>query len=169
MRKESLNIVQNLSETNIYGKEITVPYQLSSAAFGTGRVDRFGIPEVDWVKCRTEYADVNGFDTRNEECNGKYIINYTIPKNTIIIRFGSEYGRFTAPQNTRFEEVSLPYTVESLAYHEYRVIADSLTVKCIVDKGRVAPMFNQIGGGIQYLHNRTIHSLLRSSVLERIK
>lgn len=156
-------------ETNIYGKKVISSYQLASPDFGTGQINHYGIPEVNWNGLRTEYADENGFDVRHKECNGKHIVSYMIPKNTILIRFGSEYGKFTSPHGTHFEQVSLPYTIESLAYHEYRVISDSLTVRCIVDKGKVAPMFNQPGGGTQYLHSHTIHVLLRKSILKRIK
>ena len=155
--------------TNFYGQIIIEPYQLASPDFGTGKIDRYGMPEVDWIGCRTEFADDYGFDKRNVEANGRYVISYTLPKDTIIIRYGSERGQYTAPRNTRFEEVSLPYTVESVEYHEYRVVADGLRVECIVDKGKVAPMFCQPGGGVQYRHQQSIRSLIRDAQLERIK
>lgn len=161
--------MENCIEKNYYGQEIVSPFQLASAAFGTGKTDEYGFPEVDWKGCSSQFADEHGFDTRNVESNGKYIIRYILPKDSIIIRFGSEIGRYTAPAKTQFSEIALPYTIESLEYHEYRVIADKLPVQCIVQKGKVAPMFNQPGGGIQYRHERTIRTLVRDSVLERIK
>ncbi len=154
---------------NYYGQEIVSPYQLASVEFGTGKLDKYGSPEVDWEGCSSKFADKHGFDTRNVESNGKYIIQYILPKDSIIIRFGSEMGRYTAPAKTQFSEVALPYTIESLEYHEYRVIADILPVQCVVQKGKVAPMFNQPGGGIQYLHGQSIRALVRDSLLERIK
>lgn len=154
---------------NYYGKVIVSPYQLASPDFGTGEFDEYGKPKIDWPRYTTEYADKYGFDKRNIEANGKYTIPYVLPKGTVIIRFGSEFGQYTAPQNTRFEEVSLPYTIESIEYHEYRVIADGLRVECIVDKGKVAPMFHQPGGGVQYRHPHAIRALIRSAQLERIK
>lgn len=154
---------------NYYGQVITNPYQLASPDFGTGELDKYGFPEIDFPRCTTEYADRYGFDKRNIEANGHYTISYVLPKDTVIIRFGSEHGQYTAPQNTSFEEVSLPYTIESLEYHEYRVIADGLRVECIVEKGKVAPMFRQPGGGVQYRHPHSIRSLIRDAQLERIK
>lgn len=167
-RKKELHMVIPTAE-NYYGREILAYNQLASPDFGTGEIDENGIPEVDWKGCRTKFADENGFDTRNVEENGLYKISYILPKGTIIIRFGSERGKYTAPQDTRFEEVALPYKIESVEYHEYRVIADGLPVHCIVEKGRVAPMFNQPGGGVQYLHSKSIHSLVWDNQLERIK
>lgn len=153
---------------NYYGQVIVKPFQLASPDFGTGAIDKDGLLVVDWNGCRTEYADENGFDKRNIEKNGQYTIRYIIPKNTIIVRYGSERGRYTAPDNTLFEEVALPYTIESVEYHRYRVIANGLLVRCIVTKGRVAPMFNQPGGGVQYYHDKSILELLRNNKLERI-
>lgn len=155
--------------TNFYGHVITKPFQLASPSFGTGKTNQYGIPIVDWEGCRTEFADENGFDIRNVEENGQYTIPYILPRNTVIVRFGSEWGKYTAPQNTAFEEVALPYTMESVEYHEYRVIADGMPVKCVVQKGMVAPMFHQPGGGVQYLHQHSIRALIRDAQLERIK
>lgn len=155
--------------TNYYGQVIVTPYQLASPDFGTGDMDKYGIPIIDWPRFTAEHADNCGFDKRNIEANGQYTISYVLPKDTVIIRFGSEHGQYTAPQNTRFEEVSLPYTIESVEYHEYRVIADGLHVQCIVDKGKAAPMFHQPGGGVQYRHQHSIRSLIRDAQLERIK
>lgn len=155
--------------TNYFGRAISRPYQLASSDFGTGKLNKYGTPEINWKGCKTEYADDYGFDRRNIEPNGKHTIAYILPKDSIIIRFGNEWGQYTAPQHTRYEEVSLPYALESIEYHEYRVIADGLPVQCIVEKGRVAPMFNQPGGGIQYRHEETIRLLIQNEQLERIK
>lgn len=160
--------MKRAKKLNYFGQTISEYYILASGEFGTGRILNNGVEEVDWVGCRTEYADKNGFDTRNAESNGTYKISLILPKDTVIIRFGSENGKFTAPKNTRYEEVALPYTIDSVEYHEYRVAADGLYVQCIVEKGRVAPMFKQPGGGIQYLHDKSIHSLVFEGQLERI-
>ena len=156
------------SPRNYYGQIISKPFQLASPDFGTGMVTN-GIPVVDWSGHRTTYADEHGFDKPNIEKNGQYTIQYTLPKGTKIVRYGAERGHYSAPENTRFEEVALPYTIESVEYHEYRVIAKGLRVRCIVEKGKVAPMFNQPGGGVQYLHNTSILELIRENKLERIQ
>lgn len=155
--------------TNVFGDTISTLYQLASPDFGTGEMGAFGIPVVAWEQWRPDIADEHGFDTHNIEENGAHTITCTLPKGTVIIRFGSELGRYTAPQGTHYEEVSLPYTIESMEYHEYRVVADGLEVRCVVQKGRVAPMFRQPGGGVQYLHEHSIRSLVRGQQVERIK
>lgn len=154
---------------NYYGQRITEYNKLASPKFGTGRLTKNGFPEVNWLGCKTEFSDDDGFDIRNIEENGTYKISYILPRGTVIVRFGSEFGKFTAPQFTKFEEVALPYTIESVEYHEYRVVADGLLVQCIVEKGRVAPMFDQPGGGVQYVHSKSINSLIKDNQLERIK
>ncbi len=154
---------------NCFGEAIPVPFQFASPDFDSGTLDRFGNPVADYSRCKTEFSDDNGFDIRNVEENGHYKVRYILPKGSVIIRYGHEYGRYTAPEHTPFEELSLPYTIESLEYHEYKVLSEGLPVQCIVEKGRVAPMFHQPGGGVQYLHSNSIHSLVWNEQLERIK
>ena len=155
--------------TNYFGQEILNPFQLASPDFGTGGTDKYGNPIIDWEGHRTDYADEYGFDKRNIEENGQYIITYILPKDAVLVRFGTEWGQYTAPQNTAYKELALPYTIESVEYHEYRVIADGLTVQCVVNKGRVAPMFLQPGGGVQYRHKKAIRFLIKAKQLERIR
>lgn len=58
------------------------------------------------------------------------IEDYIIPKGNIIVRFGMDGGRFSAPDKTKFEKVALPYRIETLEYHRYLVKKD-LPVKCL--------------------------------------
>lgn len=119
------------------------------------------VPKVNWEAYRQECADDDGFDTRHIEENGEYLMEVVLPKDTLLIRYGSEMGRFTAPKGTAYESLALPYVKETVEFHEYRVIADSITVFCRVKRGRVAPMFDSEGGGIQYLHESKIRDLTR--------
>ncbi len=154
---------------NSAGELLHGPRILRDPSFGTGKFDSSGDPIVDWEKWQPEFADSNGFDVRNKEDNGEYYVEMKLPRGTPLIRFGAEGGRYTAPAGTKYEELSLPYTEKSQEYHEYEVIADSITVVCVVKRGRVAPMFNSVGGGIQYMHlHGSVRDLLRQKVLKRV-
>lgn len=153
-------------EKNSAGKIITERFKLKDPSYAKG-FDGSGEPIIDWELFQPEFADEHGFDMRNREENGYYYIETVLPKGTMLIRYGSEFGRFTAPKGTRYDELALPYIEETVAYHEYRVANDQ---GCQVQKGRVAPMFDSKGGGIQFYHlPATVNSLLKEKVLERIE
>lgn len=142
---------------------------LKNPSFGTGAFYSNGDPIVDWPRFQTDDSDDFGFDLNHVESNGSYYADILLPHGTMLVRYGNEYGRFTAPLGTKYSEIALPYIEESVEYHEYRVLADSITVKCEVRKGMVAPKFDSLGGGVQYYHlNGTIRELVRNNVLERI-
>lgn len=154
---------------NDTGEIITGYLRLRNPAYGTGRKTPDGDPEVDWSGCKTSYSDDNGFDLRNIEKNGKHYIEINLPKGTQLIRYGRETGKYTAPKGTRYEELSLPYIKSSVEFHEYRVIVDSITVYCTVNKGIVAPMFDCNGGGVQYFHlDGSIRKMVQKNILERV-
>ena len=156
---------KNSAGETIYGHRI-----LRDLSYGSGEYDESGEAKVDWKKWQVEYADENGFDKRNKEENGQYYIQVLLPQGTTLIRYGPEGGRYTAPVGTSYDELSLPYTEESQEYHEYEVIADSISVFCPVKQGRVAPMFGCPGGGVQYMHlGGSIRDLLREKVLKRVE
>ena len=126
-----------------------------------------GEPIINW-DFLSKYADNNGFDVRNLEENGYYMIEIELPIGTEIIRYGNESGRFTAPNGTKYEDLALPYDKESVEFNQYRVISSPLKVVCKVKKGRVAPGFDSQGGAIQFLHDKNILQLRKEYVLERI-
>ena len=113
-------------------------------------------------------VDDNGFDRTNVECNGRYIEDVELPRGTKLCRYGKSNGYTTALLNTPYEKLGLPYVKETQEYHEYEVIADGLTVKCIVTRGRVAPMFNSPGGAIQFLHKVRIIEEINSGKLKEV-
>jgi len=152
---------------NCYGQLISGVKKLKSPEYGTGEIDMYGQPVVDWSKL-SEYADKNGFDKRNIEKNGKYIIEMRLPRGTEIIRYGSEMGHFTAPVGTSYEQLALPYEKETVEYHKYRITARFLLVTCIVEKGIVAPGFGSPGGGVQFLHPITIRESIKKHYLKRV-
>ena len=155
--------------------------RLKDEKYGTGQLTSNNLPAVDWIGNKSKYADENGFDTRTKDS----IIKIVLPKDTIIIRYGLQTGRYTAPDGTDFENLSLPFTRESSPFFIYRVIKKDLdvyveekkdiksgksksAVNCSVTKGLIAPYFDSEGGGIQYLHTKPIFKLLSECVIERI-
>lgn len=156
-------------QRNYKGESIKgVKRQLLKPEYGTGAVDAYGCPEVAWDYFLSDRADDLGFDIENIESNGKHIISMVLPKGTIILRYGNEFGRFTAPGGTLYEELALPFIPETMEYNEYEVLADGLTVFCMVDKGKVAPCIDGNGGGIQYYHEVAIKHLVDRGVLRRL-
>ena len=152
---------------NYKGETISGIRQLKKPEYGTGKNNRFGQPAVNWSYL-SKYADDDGFDTRNREADGKHTVEFILPYGSVIIRYGSEIGRFSAPKGTAYDQLSLPYVPESIEYNEYKVIADNVRIKCLVDKGIVAPGFDSEGGAIQYLHPFTIKESVKKGMLERI-
>ena len=152
---------------NYNGESISGIRQLKKKEYGTGKKDRHGQPVINWSYL-SKHADDNGFDTRNIESNGKYTIEFILPYGSIIIRYGNEIGRFTAPKGTAYEKLSLRYIPETMEYNEYKVISDNVCIKCIVEKGIVAPGFDSEGGAVQYYHPITIREAVRKGMLERM-
>lgn len=153
--------------SDIY-KGIRYHKELLKDEYGTGKIDAHGEPEVDWSKL-SKYADKDGFDIRALIDGIHYKIKGVLPKGTIIIRYGSEMGRFTAPNNTPYEKLALPYKKETVEFHRYIVIGDDVKIKCIVDKGIVAPGFGSDGGAVQYLHEKTVYYLLKNNFIKRME
>ena len=154
---------------NKFNVPLTGNIQLRDPSFGTGDFDTNGDPIVDWKKFEADDSDEFGFYKDNVENGGIYYLDISLPFGTMLARYGNEYGHYTAPIGTKYEELSLPYLEESVEYHEYRVIADSIVVRCEVRKGRVAPKFNCPGGGVQFYHlNGIIRQLIRNKILERV-
>ena len=150
---------------NSAGEVITERFKLKNSSYVKG-FDDSGEPIIDWDSFKSEFADKHGFDMRNQEENGDYYIETILPKGTMLIRYGNESGRFTAPKGTRYDELALPYIEETVEYHEYRVTKDQT---CLVWKGKVAPNFDSEGGGVQFFHFHTaIRFLVKEKVLERI-
>lgn len=153
-------------QMNDKGEVISGIKKLRDDKYGTGGMGANGEPEVNWSLL--EYADEHGFDIRNLEANGNYKIEVELPCGTILIRYGNETGRFTAPQFTRYEDLSLPYQKDTVEYNEYKVTAEKIRLICNVVKGRVAPGFGSPGGAIQYLHPMNIRQSLQKGILKRI-
>lgn len=125
-------------------------------------------PRPDYEKW-LQHADEHGFDLTCANALGNYIEQIKLPKGTHIIRYGADSGRYTAPKGTNFDQLSLPWKRRECEYHEYVVIADSITVACIVTKGFAAPGFECVGGGVQYRHSDTIIQSINLGVLDEVE
>lgn len=154
---------------NDSGETVTGYPSLRKAEYGKGYYagDKRK-PRPDYEKW-LQHADPNGFDMTYVDGSGNYITEIALPKGTRLIRYGSDAGRYTAPKGTEYNELSLPWEKSSCEYHEYIVTADNITVICIVKKGVVAPGFECIGGGVQYLHPRTIIQSIEDGLLEEVE
>lgn len=151
---------------NDKGQIITGKKELLNENFGTGEFWPNGEPVINWNFL--EHADDDGFDVTNIEENGKYKMKIILPYGSMLIRYGSETGNFTAPKGTKYEELALPYIKDTVEYNEYRVIAKGIKVICVVEKGIVAPGFGSSGGAIQYLHPMSMLDSIKKNLLERI-
>mgnify|MGYP004466749277 CR=1 FL=1 len=156
-------------DRNYYGEIINnVNRELEDPSYGTGKIDEYGQPKIDWEYFITGKEDGHGFDTDNKEENGYYYIETELPRGTKLLRFGNEGGYYTAPLGTPYNKLALPYKIETIEYNEYEVIADGVYVKCVVQKGRTAASRNSEGGAIQYYHEQSIKTLVRNKTLKRL-
>ncbi len=135
--------------------------------YGNGRFYPNGEPGVDYSRW-LQNADSYGFDVTRLMENGQYCMVVELPYGTKVIRYGGANGFYTAPAGTKFEELSLPYEEQSCEYHEYMVIANSVKVLCIVTKGFIAPGFHCVGGGIQYVHEKSIFQCMDMGELKEV-
>ena len=116
----------------------------------------------------SDAIDADGFDKTNIEDNGKYKNEVILPKGTMLCRYGLETGVTTTTLGSPYDMLGLPYKIETIEYHEYVVIADSIRVKCIVEKGRVAKAFDSEGGAIQFVHKQSIMDEVKTGRLKEV-
>ena len=119
-------------------------------------------------------------------------------KGILIDRYGTPNGRYSSPiidgTPYSYEQRSLPFVEDKRQYHVYEVQYDSIlecinnvadenikkillneykniefsTEKNIFSISKIAPTFNQIGGGIQYEFSFTINTLLKIGYLKEL-
>jgi len=87
----------------------------------------------------------------------------TLKDGTVVDRYGGETGKFVSPKGTPYANRSLPPGADTRPYNAYEV------VKPIdVQSGKIAPWFDQPGGGIQYQFTQSIDDLIQSGYLRRL-
>jgi len=84
----------------------------------------------------------------------------TLPKRTVIDRYGPENGRYASPTGTPIEQRALPYRARSSPLHTYEVIKP-----LEVDAGQTRQWFGAKGGGLQYRFDVSIADLIRDGYL----
>lgn len=84
--------------------------------------------------------------------------------NTIIDRFGGNYGYYTSPEGTALEARALDKGARAKNdLHKFKVVKELSYYE-----SRVAPWFNQKGNGTQYRLFKSIDELLKEGFLVEI-
>ncbi|EFR40336.1 hypothetical protein HMPREF9162_0086 [Selenomonas sp. oral taxon 137 str. F0430] len=92
------------------------------------------------------------------------IVTITLPAGDVLTRYGKPTGRYVSPDGITFEQRSLPSTTSEGDFHVYCVDRSIDGVQ----KGKIAPWFGRLGGGIQYkLPDRIVH-LMEASFLHEL-
>lgn len=89
--------------------------------------------------------------------------NITLKPGTRIDRYGYEGGTFVSPEGIPYEMRSLAPGTEVKPYHVYEVVKPVEGLG-----GKIAPWFNQPGGGIQYKLSNTIQELLDGGFIREV-
>lgn len=124
----------------------------SEAYYETGLRDT-----VDW-KSFAVNSDESGFDKDYP------VTTETLQPGDVIVRYGSERGRYATLPGTDFSELSLPYDPNTIEYHEYRVVKP---ISC--ESGKAAKNFDQKGLGQQQLFADTFSDMIRNETIVRIE
>ena len=91
-------------------------------------------------------------------------IDEVLQPGTRIDRYGSDFGSFTSPEGIPYEMRAVAPGTKLKPYSVFEVV-EPINVKA----GKIAPWFDEPGGGIQYLLPDTVDELLDAGVLRRIK
>jgi len=82
---------------------------------------------------------------------------------TLIDQFSTPYGNFFFAAGTPYRKRSYPYICDELFYNMYRVL-----VPTPVLMGKMAPWFEEPGGGVQYKAYVSGDTLLRDAKIELV-
>ena len=87
-----------------------------------------------------------------------------LQKGDVIGRYGDESGRYFSPRGTSFEERALPPFMKEAKFTEYKVLRPFQ-----VRKGKIAPWFDQPGGGVQDVSDYTVEQLRDLGCIKPVK
>ena len=149
---------------NVFGKDLD-GVELEYSRPENAKVLKNGAVVPNWDE-PSDLVDSEGYDKLNVEPNGEYTMVVELPVGTMLARYGSPMERTTAPCGTPYELLALPYRLDTIEYHQYRVIADGVTVKCKARRGRTREMFERLGGAVQYRHDHSIEEEISMGILE---
>ena len=92
------------------------------------------------------------------------IVTVTLPSGDVLTRYGKPTGRYVSPDGMTFEQRALPSTTSEGDFHVYCVERPIDGVQ----KGKIAPWFGRLGGGIQYKLPDRIVNLMEASMLREV-
>ncbi|MES2206098.1 MAG: RHS repeat-associated core domain-containing protein [Pseudomonadota bacterium] len=118
----------------------------SSASVQACAVESAGSGFSNFIKAEGKIQESLGIWPPHRGAYGP-VKNIDLGVGTVIDRYGSTYGTFTAPVGTSFGARALPGSYETLApYNQYNVINKIENVT----QSNVLPWFGQTGKGVQY-------------------
>ena len=91
-------------------------------------------------------------------------VDEVLQPGTRIDRYESDFGSFTSPEGIPYEMRAVAPGTKLKPYSVFEVV-EPINVKA----GKIAPWFDEPGGGIQYLLPDTVDELLDAGALRRIK
>lgn len=89
--------------------------------------------------------------------------NISLKQGTLIDRYGRADGRFVSPKGTPYSERALAPNSGIKPYHIYEVVKP---FEC--SGGKVAPWFDEVGGGTQFKFDKTVKQLLDEGYLKEV-
>ncbi len=104
-----------------------------------------------------EYAPNDGFDGE--------ISNTSLKEGDVVQRYGNENGMYVAPEGTPYNQLSLPYEKDSVGEPKTYVVKKDIDD---VQMGKVAPAFDQEGGGTQYKLPDRVKNLEEDGYLKEV-
>ncbi|MEQ8174099.1 MAG: glycohydrolase toxin TNT-related protein [Syntrophomonadaceae bacterium] len=147
---------QTLIDTapEIKADTIMIPLSFVSQALGV---------DVKYVKI-TKWTDREGniIWPANDGFEGE-ALKLILQPGTRIDRYGSEYGTFVCPEGVPYEMRSLAPGSETKPYNVYAVLKPVEVLS-----GEIAPWFDQPGGGVQYMFDKSIRELIEAGILIKV-
>lgn len=98
----------------------------------------------------------------NRGFDGEVVIE-TLKPGTRIDRYGFEGGTFVSPEGIPYPSRALAPGTEKKPYNVYEVIKP-----IEVQAGKIAPWFNEPGGGIQYELSISVKKLIEDGFIRRV-
>ena len=122
-----------------------------------------GVESVAGVtKKATQSTEIATYYPENNGALGEWVTEYLMP-GTKIDRFGSGYGKYFSPYGTPMDMRALP-SGNTGAYNAFQVVKPFP-----VQSSTIAPAFNKIGLGTQYLSPVNMNTLLKRGIIVPLK
>lgn len=123
---------------------------------------RMSADDVVAAGAKIETMAITTYWSTNGGAAGDWTMKYLMPGETID-GFGSIFGKYFSPMNTPMTMRGLPPS-NTGEYTAYRVLKPFHVQSSII-----APVFGEIGGGIQYLSPVNAKTLLKRDIITPIK